>query len=178
VSTVRAETGQKVTLSGDVRDWIAAGSASPNETVRNAQGAQEISGPHANGNPTSTTAKGPFALNWTDGLSEPSGSGSRTWRTIVAPANGPESGVQIRVPASKEAAELTLYIGAEGADGQLRAKLSDRSAVSRTTLKSGSNGQGYVVTIRFEAGRAKQTLTVDLVGGAGGSVSFAAATLR
>jgi hypothetical protein len=178
VTATAAQSGQEVTLSSGTKDWIAVGSQSPTDTVRNREGDQEISGPHDQGNPTSTSTKGPFALSWTGGLSESSGSGSRAWRTVSGPVDGPETGLQIRVPADQQDGELVLYVGAEGANGQLRTRLSDRSEVVRTTLKAAATGRGYVVTIRFHTTEAQQSLTVDLIGGSGGSVSFAAATLR
>ena len=178
VTSTSASSGEAVTLSDHTRDWIAVGSGSANDTVRNRLGQQEISGPHDQGNVTSTTTKGPFALSWTGGLSESSSTGSRTWRTVTGPPKGPETGLQVRVPAGKQSAELVLYVGAEGADGQVRTKLSDRSEVVRTTLKAGSGGRGYVVRIQFHAADSQQSLTVDLVSGSGGSISFAAATLR
>lgn len=171
-----AEAGQAVSLSDRAVDWIAAGSANATSTVRSKDGGQQISGPHETGSATSTAAAGPFALSWRGGLSEPSRAGSRTWRNVSGPADGPETGLIVRVPAGKQAATLMLYVGAEGADGQLRARFGS-GKVTRARLKAVSGG-GYVVSIRFHTDHSNDQLTVELIGGSGGSISFAAAALR
>jgi hypothetical protein len=178
VKATAARTGQAVVLPGGALDWIAAASRSATETVRRKHGDQLIGGPHVYGNPTSTTATGPFALAWTGGMPEASDTGSRTWRTVTGPPAGPETGFRITVPAGTRMSELMLYVGAKGADGQLQIELSDRSEVSRTTLKAGPGGTGYVVRVSFQAKTSTAVLTAKLRGGSGGSVSFAAAALR
>jgi hypothetical protein len=177
VKLARADAGQAVQLPNGAVDWIAAGSESATQTVRSKSGGQRISGPHETGTATSTTTTGPFALSWSDGLSEPRQSGSRTWRTVSGPVNGPETGLFVRVPAGKRSAALVLYVGAEGADGELRTQLGAQGKVTRTRLRA-TTGGGYVVTIRFHTERPDAELTVTLIGGSGGSVSLAAAALR
>jgi hypothetical protein len=171
-----ARSAQVVSLPDGAVDWIAAGSADAAQTVRSKDGGQQISGPHETGNPTSTTASGPFVLSWNGGLSEPSHTGSRTWRTVTGPVGGPETGLIIRAPAAKRVSTLVLYVGAEGADGQLRTQLGGQGKVTRTRLRAGDGG--YVVTIRFHTPLSGAELTVELIGGSGGSISFAAAALR
>jgi len=173
---VAAESDQAVTLPGDAEDWIVAGSQSASQTVRRAHGDQLISGPHETGNATSTTASGPFSMSWTGGNSEPTISGSRTWRTVTGRADGPETGLLFRVPAGKQTGSLTLYVGANGADGQLRTRLGTQGKVSKTRLKAVDGG--YVATIQFHTDGPDDQLTVELICGSGGSISFAAATLR
>jgi hypothetical protein len=178
VTATVAKAGHAVVLPGSARDWIAAASRSATETVRRQHGDQLISGPHVYGNPTSATATGPFRLAWTDGMPETSDSGSRIWRTVTGPAGGPETGYKITVPVESRTSKLVLYVGAQGADGQLQVELSDRSEVSRTTLKAGPGGTGYVVRILFQSKSPKALLTAKLLGGSGGAISFAAAALH
>jgi len=172
-----AQPGRAVTLPGGAVDWIAAGSGPAAQTVRSERGGQQISGPHETGTATSSSTTGPFALSWTGGLAERSQTGSRTWRTVSGPAGGPETGLIIRVPAGKQTATLVLYVGADGADGQLRTRLGAQGKVTRTRLKAVSGG-GYVVTIRYHTEGSGEELTTELIAGSGGSISFAAATLR
>jgi hypothetical protein len=73
---------------------------------------------------------------------------------------------------------VVLYVGAKGADGQLQIELSDRSEVTRRSLKAGPGGTGYVVRISFQAKSTSAVLTAKLRSGSGGSIAFAAAALR
>lgn len=177
VQVATADSGQAVTLPGGADDWIAAAPDSAGETIRSVSGGQRISGPHETGSATSTTTSSPFSLSWTGGLSGSSATGSRKWRTVSGPRGGPETGVFITVPAGKQVSELVLYIGASGADGQLRTQLGSTGKETRTRLKAKSGG-GYVVTIRFRTAGPGDELTVKIIGGSGGSISFAAASLR
>ncbi|HST80912.1 MAG TPA: hypothetical protein VLL08_04110 [Kineosporiaceae bacterium] len=172
-----AAAGRKVTIPSSSIDWVAAGSADASATVRRAKGEQLISGPHEHGSGTSTTTSGPFALSWSGGLSEPSHTGSRSWRTVTGPIGGPETGLRLRAPAGKQEATLVLYVGANGADGLLRTNLGAQGKVRTTRLKAVDSG-GYVVTIRFHTEGPNDELNVELIGGSGGSISFAAAVLR
>jgi hypothetical protein len=176
LTLVAAEPGQQVSLPGNTVDWIATGSDSGNQTIRNADGDQLISGPHDTGNPTSTTTSSPFTVSWTGGMPQQNHPGSTTWRTVTGPVDGPETGLILRVPAGKRQATLVLYVGADGANGQLQTQLgADKVRITR--LKA-VNGGGYVVRIRFHTEGPDDELTVKLLGGSGGSISLAAATLR
>ena len=177
VQLVTAQPGQAVDLPGNAADWIAAGTGSAGETIRSDSGGQRISGPHETGSATSSSTTGPFALSWTGGLSESSANESRIWRTVKGPAGGPETGLIIRVPADQQEAELVLYLGAGGADAELRTQLGAKGKETKTRLKA-RNGGGYVATIRFRTAGPAQELTARIIGGSGGSISFAAATLR
>ncbi len=177
VNLTPAQPGQTVILPGDAVDWIAAGSDSASQRIRRAQGDQMISGPHDTGNVTSTTTSSPFSVSWTGGMPEGERSGLRTWRTVTGPVDGPETGLRIAVPAGQRTATLVLYVGANGADAQLRTRLGARGKVRTTEVKA-TNGQGYIATIRFHTEGPAAELTVELIGGSGGSISFAAATLR
>jgi hypothetical protein len=177
VQRASVDSGEAVKLPGDGIDWIGAGTQSGNQTVRRQNGDQLISGPHETGSATSTLTDGPFAVSWTGGMPEPTGSGSRKWRSVSGPADGPETGFFVRVPAHRTSGVLVLYVGAGGADGQLRSQIGEQGKVSRTRLKAVSGG-GYVVTIRFHTKGPDDQLIVKLISGSGGSVSFAAATLR
>jgi hypothetical protein len=158
-------------------DWIAAGSQAAEQTVRSVSGGQRISGPHETGTATSTTTDSPFSVSWTGGLSEPSHSGSRKWRTVTGPANGPETGLIVRVPAGRHESTLVLYIGAGGENAELRTSLGTQGKVKKTRLKA-LDGGGYVATIRFKTSGSDDELTAELICGSGGSISLAAAALR
>jgi hypothetical protein len=177
VTVGSAAPGRKVTISSNAVDWIAAGSSDAVQTVRRARGEQLISGPHDHGAPTSTTTTGPFALSWSGGLSEPSHSGSRSWRTVTGPVGGPETGLRFQAPAGKHEATLVLYVGANGADGLVRTNLGAQGKVRTTRLKA-TGSAGYVVTIQFHTEGPSDQLSVEVIGGSGGSISFAAAVLR
>jgi hypothetical protein len=176
VKLAAAAPGRAVSLPGSAVDWISAGTQGANQTVRRQNGDQLISGPHETGNPTSVLTDGPFAVSWSGGMPEATGTGSRRWRSVSGPAGGPETGLILRAPADQKSSALVLYVGASGADGQLRTQLGAHGKVIRTRLKAGSGG--YVVTIQFHTTGASDELAVNLIAGSGGSVSFAAATLR
>jgi hypothetical protein len=175
IQVVTARPGQAVTLPDGAEDWIAAGSGSGGQTVRRANGEQTISGPHETGSAVSITDDGPFSLSWTGGMAEANRSGSRIWRTVTGPKGGPDTGLIFRVPAEKQTGTFVLYIGADDADAQLRTRLGQQLKVTR--LKAAA-GKGYVVTLRFHSPRPNEELTMELISGSGGSISFAAAALR
>lgn len=174
---VAADPDQAVVLPGDAVDWIAAGPGSAQETVRRAKGEQLISGPHETGNVTTTTTDSPFSVSWTGGMAERSHSDVKTWRTVAGPADGPETGLFLKVPVQKQESTLVLYVGAAGADGSVRTKLGTQGKVNSTRLKAVKDG-GYIVTIDYHTDNADDELLVELIAGSGGSISFAAASLR
>ncbi len=172
-----APDGQVVSLPGSALDWIAADPQSVTGVIRRKSGGQPLSGPHRTGDPAVTLTRGPFAVSWAGGMPASRGSASRIWLTVTAPAQGPETGLIIRVPAARAPSELTLRVGASGVDGQIRSQLDGDSKVTLTTLKATSGG-GSTVRLRFHADAPGGGLTVRLLAGAGGSVSLAAASLN
>jgi hypothetical protein len=108
----------------------------------------------------------------------PTASGSSTAGVMVS---GSGKGVQIVAPADTSSRTLTIYLGAQNATGTLTAHLSDGSAADYTTTLSGSQSRiGGVVTLRYQAKAAGQTLTVtwkQTSGGGSGNVSLQAAAL-
>ena len=186
VSLRVAPAGTTVSLPGGAKDWIVAGSQVDGGTVRPQHGDQLISGPHLTGNPTAISMPGPFRRSWTGGMPAATGTGATNWLTVTGPPGGPETGLLVKAPASRQPAELVLYLGAEGADGRLQAQVTDSTtqpeqsppAATPLRLKGRSDGRGYIVTIQFRADSADGTLSVQLISGSGGSVALAAATLR
>ena len=94
--------------------------------------------------------------------------------------SGQNNGFRITVPADLAARTLTVYVGVSGAQGQMRAQLSDGSAPDYVD-SSLSNGGGLstgVYSITYNAASPGHTLVVTFTeASAGGSVSLQAAAL-
>jgi hypothetical protein len=111
---------------------------------------------------------GQTQLKWSDGAS-PNASGSGSISTLqfsgYAAQNG--SGYRVTVPADTSTRTLKLYAGAAQGRVEVRAYLSDGSAVpfvDSATLNSGDNyWAGRVIQFDYRAQSSNQTLTVELV---------------
>jgi hypothetical protein len=147
--------------------------------VRKATGAGKISDlvPVGNGASNVYTNDG-RTLSWRDGT--PIVSGSSTGGISVS---GADAGLKISAPADTTTRILTVYVGAQNANGKLTAHLSDGSAPDYVqTFSAGKGRQDGVFTLTYRAASAGQQITVSWTNsgkrGKAGNVSLQGATLN
>lgn len=159
-----SQTLTAVTLTSNAAlDWEHWGISDDQPLVRMASAAPILSdftviGPNA---PTLLN-DGEVEYLWTDGA--PLASAERT--TSGVSVSGAGNGFHLSVPADTTPKTLVLYVGANNAQGQLTASLSDNSAASfvDSSLNSGQgNDLSGTYRIDFRAGQPGQALNIDYV---------------
>jgi hypothetical protein len=177
--------GQRVALPGaGALGWLVAGvpggtGAGPGpQVVRDTDGPQWLSGPHASGDPISAVEPGPFSVRWTGGQPAVARPASTSWLTARARAGGPTTGLAVNVVPGSPGRTLVLYAGADGATGRLEVVVGGRS-VRRVPLRAGAGPAGYLITVDLRAiARPGEEVDLRLTAGTGGAVAVAAAVLR
>ncbi len=115
-------------------------------------------------------------LTWSGGTPTAGEAGTNSGLSVAALG----SGFELTAPADSQPRTLRLYVGAQRAQGELTATLSDGSAPvydddSLVNWQASSDG---VYTLTYAAASAEQTLTVDwLMANGDGQVRLQAATL-
>src|SRR5262249_54301162 len=154
-------TGADVDLTGEgLADWTHWGRLAATTVDRKAGVVPQIGNFSLVGTePAYQYADNYNGYSWTDGT--PARSATNTPTGVYVAGRG--NGFQLTVPADPSLKTLRLYVGTYGAQGRLRAYVSDFTAplYMDESLENFGNGPGVVYTLNYSTASPGQTLIVN-----------------